>query len=232
MLLLLLSEAIIIMLMQHSRHSRNKTWRKSFFSRLAFLKTLIASSFVYFFQKKNPLPLDNLSDEVWFGNIWWCCCCLVSRLRGNVCFFCEKISKSYLFSSLCILLTASLIAFPKIKKKQQNKKPAKKYTHKTWRQQIDQKSMEFQDKINKCHVDILLLVYISCMLSLSPWKCMLRKQHHLVNGNGIQHIHTEYIIEMLLLPKYKKIFETKKIFLLFIFEKRKISSEQICGASE
>lgn len=115
MLLLLLSEAII-MLMQHSRHSRKKTWRKSFFSRLAFLKTLIASSFVYFFQKKNPLPLDNLSDEVWFGNIWWCCCCLVSRLRGNVCFFCEKISKSYLFSSLWILLTASLIAFPKIKK--------------------------------------------------------------------------------------------------------------------
>lgn len=32
------------------------------------------------------------------------------------------------------------------------KKPKKKYTR---RQQIDQKSMEFQDKINKCHVDIL-----------------------------------------------------------------------------
>ena len=61
--------------------------------------------------------------------------------------------------------------------------------------------------------------YVHLMLSL--WKCMLRKQHHLVNGNGIQHIHTEYIIEMLLLPKYKIKYETKKIFLLFIFVKIK-----------
>lgn len=37
--------------------------------------------------------------------------------------------------------------------------------------------MEFQDKINKCHVSFLF----TCS---SRVLCMLRKQHHLINGNG------------------------------------------------
>lgn len=59
-------------------------------------------------------------------------------------------------------------------------------------------------------MSIFFCLCTSHACSLSPWKCMLRKQHHLVNGNGIQHIHSEYIIEMLLLPKYKKYLKPKK----------------------
>lgn len=108
------SEAIIIILMQPSRLSR-KTSRKSFHLQTRLSQTLIASSFVYFcccfFSKKNRF-LSIISDEVWFGNIWWCCCCCLVDWREMSVFY-VKISKSYLFSSLCILLTASLIAFPK-----------------------------------------------------------------------------------------------------------------------
>lgn len=102
------------------------------------------------------------------------------------------------FFGCCILLTASLIAELAMPKNKQNK--------------IDQKSMEFQDKINKCHVSFSFFTCSSLV------RCMLRKQHHLVNGNGTW----IFLREML----QWKILTKKFVFLLVYFRSLKKSCER------
>lgn len=133
-----------------------------------------------------------ISDEVWFASVF-----LIfginrdERMGWEMSVMWKFLSLSLTLQILskifCILLTASLIALPakeNNKAEEQQQKSQKK--HET--QQIDQKSMEFQDKINKCHVDIFRS-FLACSL-----RCMLRKQHHRQwkwhSAYRYKHIHT------------------------------------------